>query len=128
MSQMITRRIVWRAAQDQYYLLCLLSMYLNKVKLLMRNLSLENGQVASGDDAIPGGIKKDFMAILKDMKALKDITFPRTICQPCGIPGRSSSSWYSEMEASRHTVPWHMSDGTSIMAELPADGCLRKRD
>jgi hypothetical protein len=35
-------------------------------------------RVASWYDAIPDGVMKELMAILKDMKALKEITFLRT--------------------------------------------------
>jgi hypothetical protein len=53
--------------------------YLIRLKLLMRDLSLESGQVAAWDEAIPDDVKRNFMNILKDMKALKEITFPRSI-------------------------------------------------
>lgn len=56
-------------------------MYLIKLKLLMRGLSLESGQVVAWDDSIINSVKKDFITILKDMKDLKDVTIPRSMKQ-----------------------------------------------
>jgi hypothetical protein len=117
--QLITRRIVWQVAQSQYDLLGLLSVYLIKLKLLMRDLSLESGQVAAWDEAIPDGIKKDFMAILMDMKALKEITFPRSI-KPASwdimkkpilmVFGDGSIQAYCTLAY----VRWDLEDGTAV--------------
>ncbi len=56
-------------------------MYLIKLKLLMRGLSLESGQIVAWDDLIIDSVKKDFITILKDMKDLKDVTIPRSMKQ-----------------------------------------------
>jgi hypothetical protein len=60
--------------------------YLIKLKLLMRGLSLESGQVAPWDDLIIDSVKKDFITILKDMKDLKDVTIPRSMKQASRKP------------------------------------------
>jgi hypothetical protein len=56
--------------------------YTIKLKLLMQNRTQESGKVTAWDEEVPAAIIDDFWAILEDMKALWEITFPQCIQPP----------------------------------------------
>jgi hypothetical protein len=56
--------------------------YTIKLKVLMRNRTQESDQVTIWDEEVPAVIIDNFRAILEDMKALREITFPRCIQPP----------------------------------------------
>jgi hypothetical protein len=78
----ITKRMLWRVAQGQYDPLGLLSPNTIRLKLLMRGMAQESGKVTGWDEEVPATVASDFKGILEDMKALRDITFPRSIRPP----------------------------------------------
>ncbi len=59
-----------------------LSPYTIRLKLLMRGMAQESGKVTGWDEEVPAAVADDFKVILEDMKALRDITFPRSIRPP----------------------------------------------
>ena len=79
MPEVITKRILWRVSMGQYDPLGLVSVFLVRLKLLMREVSQEDGQVAGWDDPVPPGIRDDFVGVLKEMKNLRKVSFPRSI-------------------------------------------------
>jgi hypothetical protein len=48
----------------------------------MRGMAQESGKVTGWDEEVPAAVADDFKVILEDMKALRDITFPRSIRPP----------------------------------------------
>ena len=77
--EVITKRILWRVSMGQYDLLGLVSVFLIRLKLLMRNVSQEDGQVAAWDDPVPPEVQDAFVEIMKEMKQLREVSFPRSI-------------------------------------------------
>jgi hypothetical protein len=81
----ITKRMLWRVAQGHYDPLGLLLPYTIRLKLLIRGMTQESGKVTGWDEEVPAAVTNDFREILEDMKALQDITFPKSIMPPESI-------------------------------------------
>ncbi|OBQ31910.1 MAG: hypothetical protein AN484_28490, partial [Aphanizomenon flos-aquae WA102] len=118
--EVITKRLLWRVAQAQYDPLGLLCAYTIKFKLLMSNLCTENLKV-QWDDALSPDVRKRFMAIMDDMKDLREISFPRSLKPP-----ESRGRWRSdpmllifgdgstEASCALAYIRWEMEDGTVL--------------
>ncbi len=76
-----TKGMLWRVTQGQYDQVGLLSAYTIRLKLLMQNMQQENSKVIGWDEEVPASAN-DFHTILEDVKALREITFPRCIQPP----------------------------------------------
>jgi hypothetical protein len=59
-----------------------LSLYTIRLKFLLRGMAQESGKVTGWDEEVAATIAVDFKGILEDLKALRDITFPRSIRPP----------------------------------------------
>ena len=79
LPEVITKRILWRVSMGQYDLLGLVSVFLIRLKLLMRSVSQEDGQVAAWDDPVSPEVHDAFVEIMKEMKQLREVSFPRSI-------------------------------------------------
>jgi hypothetical protein len=79
MPRVITKRILWRVSMGQYDLLGLVSVFLIRLKLLMRSICQEDGQVADWDDPVHPEVHNSFVEIMKEMKELREVSFPRSI-------------------------------------------------
>jgi hypothetical protein len=79
MPRVITKRILWRVSMGQYDLLGLVSVFLIRLKLLMRSICQEDGQVADWDDPVHPEVHDSFVEIMKEMKELREVSFPRSI-------------------------------------------------
>ncbi len=76
LPQVITRRVLWRVAQSQYDLLGLLSVYMVKWKLLMRKMTLK-GKEGGWESPLDKEEEEEFRQLLRDLKELREIRFPR---------------------------------------------------
>lgn len=75
----ITKTTVWRIAMGQYDLLGLASVFLIRLKLVMRDLSGEDGRSLGWDDPVPDDVRKRFVKILDQMKDMMSLRFPRCV-------------------------------------------------
>jgi hypothetical protein len=78
-SGQITKRTVWRVVLGQYDLLGLTSVFMVQLKLLMRELSAEDGRSIPWDKPIPDDTRVKFLQTLKQMQKLQAVTFPRCV-------------------------------------------------
>jgi hypothetical protein len=78
LPQVITRRVLWRVAQSQYDPLGLLSVYMVKWKLLMRKVTLK-GKEGGWETPLHKEEEEEFRQLLRDLKELREIRFPRCI-------------------------------------------------
>jgi Pao retrotransposon peptidase len=79
LPQVLTKRHVWRIVLGQYDLLGLVCVFTIQLKLILRELSMEQGRKLGWDEAIPEETRLKFLAILAKMKLLKNVTFPRCV-------------------------------------------------
>jgi hypothetical protein len=78
LPQIITRRVLWRVAQSQYDPLGLLSVYMVKWKLLMRKVTLK-GKEGNWETPLDKEEEEEFRQLLRDLKELREIRFPRCV-------------------------------------------------
>jgi hypothetical protein len=78
LPQVITRRVLWRVAQSQYDPLGLLSVYMVKWKLLMRKVTLK-GKEGNWETPLDKEEEEEFRQLLRDLKELREIRFPRCV-------------------------------------------------
>jgi hypothetical protein len=76
LPQVITRRVLWRVAQSQYDPLGLLSVYMVKWKLLMRKVTLKSKE-GNWETPLDKEEEEEFRQLLRDLKELREIRFPR---------------------------------------------------
>jgi len=79
MPKEITKRVVWRIVLGQFDLLGLTSVFMIRLKLIMRDLSGESGRKLEWDQPIPSEIRERFVSVLSMLKELRKISFPRCI-------------------------------------------------
>jgi hypothetical protein len=79
LPEIITKKIVWRIAMGQYDILGLASVFFVRLKLVMRDLSDEDGRAIGWDDPIPEDVKKRFVIVLDQMKHMLSLRFPRCV-------------------------------------------------
>jgi hypothetical protein len=84
LPRVITRRVLWRVAQSQYDPLGLLSVDMVKWKLLMRKVTLK-GKEGGWESLLDREEEEEFRQLLRDMKELREIRFPRCV-QPLEGP------------------------------------------
>ena len=75
----LTKRIVWRVVLGQFDLLGLASVFFIRLKLLMRDLSGEDGQKIGWDDELEDVVRQRFVTLLSYLKEVKNLNFPRSI-------------------------------------------------
>ena len=75
----VTKRLVWRIVLSQFDLLGLASVFLIRLKLIMRKLSGVEGQKIGWDETIPDQTKSCFLQVLKLLPELKKVKFQRSI-------------------------------------------------
>jgi hypothetical protein len=78
LHRVITRRILWRVAQSQYNPLGLLSVYMVRWKLLMRKVMLK-GKGGGWESPLDKEEEDEFRQLLRDLKELREIRFPRCV-------------------------------------------------
>ena len=79
LPQQITKRIVWRIVLGQYDLLGLVCVFMIRLKLVMRDLSTEEGRKLTWDEPISEQTRGSFLEILEQMDQVREITFPRCV-------------------------------------------------
>ena len=79
MPREITKRIVWRIVLGQFDLLGLTSVFMIRLKLIMRDLSGESGRKLEWDQPIPAEIRERFVSVLSMLEKLRKISFPRCL-------------------------------------------------
>ena len=79
LPESITKRIVWRIVLGQFDLLGLASVFLIRLKLIMRELCGDSGKALGWDENISEETKKKFTDILMLLGDLRNIKFPRCI-------------------------------------------------
>jgi len=79
MPETLTKRALWRVTMGQYDLLGLVSVFLIRLKLLMRDVSHEDGHVVDWDDPVSPDVQDAFVEIMKEMKNLRQVSFPRSL-------------------------------------------------
>ena len=77
----ITKRMIWRVALGQYDLLGLVSPFLIRLKLIMRELSSEPADKKLWDSPVPDHVKQHFLEVITMLKEVKELRFPR-----CAVP------------------------------------------
>jgi hypothetical protein len=85
-AEQITKRTVWRVVLGQYDLLGLTCVFMIQLKLLMRELSAEDGRSIPWDQPIPDSTRIKFLQTLTQMQKLQSISFPR-----CVVPDGASA-------------------------------------
>ena len=75
----ITKRTVWRIVLGQYDILGLVCVFLIRLKLIMRELSSEDGRKIEWDEPVPAETREKFAGILACMERMKDVRFPRCV-------------------------------------------------
>ena len=75
----ITKRIIWRVVLGQFDLLGLACIFFIRLKLLMRDLSGEEGQKIGWDDPVADEIRDRFVSLLEMMAGIQSLRFPRCI-------------------------------------------------
>jgi hypothetical protein len=76
LPRIITCRVLWRVAQSQYDPLGLLSVYMVKWKLLMRKVMIK-GKEGGWETQLDREEEEEFRQLLRDLKELREIRFPR---------------------------------------------------
>ena len=117
--QVLTKRIIWRVVLGQFDLLGLASVFFIRLKLLMRDLSGEEGRKLGWDDGVASDIREKFITVIEQMAQVKDLDFPRCIV-PAGrnqdkLPdllcfGNVSKQAFCALAYLR----WEMNDGTFL--------------
>jgi hypothetical protein len=80
LPEVITKRELWRVAQDQYDPLGLLCAFTIRFKILMRSIVGETSQKVTGwDDPVPAGTNEEFRKVVSHLGELRAITFPRAV-------------------------------------------------
>lgn len=82
MEMAFTKRLIWRATMAQFDLLGLASVFLIRMKLIMRELSTQEGRALAWDDPIPQPTATKFRSLLSELRALREVMFPRAV-----VPG-----------------------------------------
>ncbi len=82
LPQQITKRIVWRIVLGQYDLLGLVCVFMIRLKLVMRDLSTEEGRKLTWDEPISDKTRESFLEILEQMDQVREISFPRCVRPP----------------------------------------------
>ncbi|PVE26690.1 hypothetical protein DC007_14825, partial [Enterococcus faecalis] len=72
----------------QYDPLGLASAFLVRLKLLMRQVCREDGSVTGWDEPVSPEVREKFLAILREMKELRNLAFPRSIKPASWDPSR----------------------------------------
>ena len=76
----VTKRMIWRVALGQYDVLGLISPFLIKLKLIMRELSKpEEPSKASWDSPVSEDIRSSFLTAISQLSQVKALRFPRCI-------------------------------------------------
>jgi len=75
----VTKRLVWRIVLSQFDLLGLASVFLIRLKLVMRDLSGVEGQKLEWDAPINSLTRTRFLDVLKLLTELRNVEFPRSI-------------------------------------------------
>jgi hypothetical protein len=112
----ITKRIIWRVVLGQFDLLGLASVFFVRLKLLMRDLSGEEGQKIGWDTPLSEDLRIRFMDILEMMGGIENLRFPRCI-KPAGIKAGVKPDLLVFGDGSKQAfcslayVRWHLTDG-----------------
>ena len=77
----ITKRIIWRVVLGQFDLLGLACPFFIRLKLLMRDLSGEEGRSVSWDEPLKDEVRERFVTLLCELDEVKNVRFPR-----CFVP------------------------------------------
>ena len=75
----ITKRMIWRVALGQYDVLGLVSPFLIRLKLMMRDLVQDTEDKKEWDDAVSETQRFKFLELISQLKKIRDIRFPRCI-------------------------------------------------
>ena len=75
----LTKRIIWRIVLGQFDLLGLASVFFIRLKLLMRDLSDEEGRKLDWDEAVQSNVKERFVKVLLMLKEVKTLRFKRCV-------------------------------------------------
>ena len=77
----ITKRTVWRIFLGQYDILGLVCVFLIRLKLIMRELSSEDGRKVEWDEPVPPEVRERFAGVLACMHEMKTSSFPAVWCR-----------------------------------------------
>ena len=73
----LTKRLVWRIVLGQFDLLGLASVFFVRLKLLMRDLSGEEGRKVEWDEPLDESVRSRFLNIIEMLKDVEKLRFPR---------------------------------------------------
>ena len=73
----LTKRIIWRIVLGQFDLLGLASVFFIRLKLLMRDLSGEDGKKLGWDESVEDDIRDRFLNVLEMLGEIRKLQFPR---------------------------------------------------
>ena len=113
----LTKRIIWRVVLGQFDLLGLASVFLIRLKLLMRDLSGEDGRKFGWDDAVPSSVRERFILLLEMLKDVQELRFPRCI-KPDGYNKERKPDLICFGDGSKQAfcslayIRWEMEDGS----------------
>ena len=114
--EILTKRIIWRVVLGQFDLLGLASVFLIRLKLLMRDLSGEDGKKYGWDSAVSGSVRDRFVNLLEMLKDIQDLRFPRCI-KPAGYKKDNKPDLLCFGDGSKQAfctlayIRWQMEDG-----------------
>jgi hypothetical protein len=113
----ITKRELWRIAQEQYDLLGLLCGYTIRFKILMQSISEESsGRVTGWDEPVTEGTNRVFKEVVSHLADLRSITFPRSAKPKEAVVGKPILMIFgdgsTEAGCALAYLRWQMADGT----------------
>ena len=113
----ITKRIIWRVVLGQFDLLGLVCPFFIRLKLLMRDLSGEEGRSVAWDEPLKEDVRERFVTLLCELEEVKSIRFPR-----CFVPDNTDESVKPELlcfgDGSKQAfcslvyIRWKLQDGS----------------
>ena len=115
--EVLTKRLIWRVVLGQFDLLGLASVFFIRLKLLMRDLSGEDGRKLEWDEAVSNTIKMRFLDVVELLVKVKDLRFPRSV-KPSGRDSSYLPDLICFCDGSKQAfcslayIRWKMTDGS----------------
>ncbi len=112
----VTKRVIWRIVLGQFDLLGLACVFFIRLKLLMRDLSGEEGRKIGWDDEVPQETRDRFVQVLQMMGEMQQVKFPRCI-KPDGAKKGQAPELLMFGDGSKQAfcslayLRWEMEDG-----------------
>ena len=114
----ITKRMVWRVVLAQYDALGLVSIFMVRLKLMMKFLTSEAATTLGWDDPIPDEAKYRFLNLIEMLGDIAKLRFPRSLVPESISASTSSPSLLTLVDGSKLAscalvyIRWELPDGS----------------